>query len=126
MSNHPSNKVISVQQPLQHDFWGQHCESNTLLDEASLCIKQERMPPGTAEQLHYHQQAQQFFFILNGLAKFEIEGESYLVSAKEGIQIRPGQVHRIVNAGESSLEFILASQPSVKHDRHLKDADTNP
>lgn len=125
MSGHPNHKVVSVQQPLQHYFWGQHCEGRTLLDEAALSIKQETMPPGTAEQLHYHAKAQQFFFILNGVARFDIDGDSCLVNATEGIQIKAGQVHRIVNAGETPLDFLLASQPSVVNDRHLMDVDTN-
>jgi mannose-6-phosphate isomerase-like protein (cupin superfamily) len=125
MSNHPSNKVISVQQPLQHYFWGNQCEGRTLLDEATLSIKQETMPPGASEQLHYHAKAQQFFFILKGVARLDIEGDSFPVNASEGIQIRAGQIHRIVNTGETPLEFLLASQPSVINDRHLMDTDTN-
>lgn len=125
MSNHPNNKIVSVQHPLQHYFWGQHCEGRTLLDEPALSIKQETMPAGTSEQLHYHAMAQQFFFILSGVARFDIEGVSYQVNATEGIQIQAGQVHRIVNAGITPLNFLLASQPSVVHDRFLMDADTN-
>lgn len=83
------------------------------------------MPPGTAEQLHYHAKAQQFFFILSGAARFDIDGVSYQVTASEGIQIQAGQAHRIVNTGETDLTFLLASQPSVAHDRHLLNPDTN-
>lgn len=110
---------------MQHYFWGQHCEGRTLLDEPALSIKQETMPPGTSEQLHYHVKAQQFFFILNGLARFNIEGVPYQVNATEGIHIQAGQVHIIANAGITPLDFLMASQPSVVHDRYLMDADTN-
>jgi len=32
------------------------------------------MPPKTKEQLHFHKNAQQFFFILKGKVKFHKEG----------------------------------------------------
>ncbi len=76
------------------------------------------MPPGTSEALHYHQYAQQFFFILKGTASFEIETESIIVEAQEGIHIPAGKKHRISNPAGEDLEFILSSQPSTKDDRH--------
>jgi hypothetical protein len=52
-------------------------KGGTLWTNASLSVKQERMPAGTSEALHYHEHAQQFFFILKGTATFEIDHESY-------------------------------------------------
>ena len=75
------------------------------------------MPAGAAEQLHYHAKAQQFFFILKGIASFEIEGEMIEVHAQEGLHIKAGLKHRILNNTSSDLEFILSSQPSTAGDR---------
>ncbi len=75
------------------------------------------MPAGTAEQLHYHEKAQQFFFILKGVATFEVEGETIEVAAQEGLHIRQGLQHRILNNTDSEIEFILSSQPSTAGDR---------
>ncbi len=75
------------------------------------------MPAGTAENLHYHEKAQQFFFILSGTASFEIDGEKIEVNTQEGIHIKAGQKHRILNQTETELEFILSSQPSTTGDR---------
>lgn len=75
------------------------------------------MPAGTAEQLHYHAKAQQFFFILKGVASFEIEGEMIDVKEQEGLHIKAGLKHRILNNTNSDLEFILSSQPSTAGDR---------
>ncbi len=76
------------------------------------------MPPDTAEQLHYHEKANQFFFILAGRANFTIDGIEHILKPNEGIEIKAGQKHFIANKNNSDLEFILYSQPSTKNDRH--------
>ena len=89
----------------------------TLLIPTRFQVKQERMPPDTAEQLHYHVNATQFFFILSGTANFLIDGQVSTVNQYQGIEIKPGQKHRISNTSGTDLEFILYSQPSTKNDR---------
>lgn len=110
-------KKVSKQEPLQYYQWGEGCEGWNLVDETSLSVKQERMPAGSAEEWHYHQYAQQFFFILKGQATFEIENETVIIKEQEGIQIKPGQKHRIINHTAFETEFILSSQPSTANDR---------
>ena len=75
------------------------------------------MPAGSSEVLHYHQFAQQFFLVLKGIATFEIEGESIEIKQQEGIQIKAGWKHRIINNTLKDIEFILCSQPSTINDR---------
>jgi len=111
------NKVVSKYQSLKHYQWANVCDSWNLVDNARLSVKQEMMPAGTSEQLHYHEKSQQFFFILAGTATLEIEGNQIEVSPHEGLQVLPGEKHRIINNGKTNLEFILCSQPSISHDR---------
>ena len=108
---------FSKQEALKHYQWGEGCDGWNFVDEPELSVKQERIPAGTAEVLHYHEKAQQFFFILKGIATFEIEGETIVVNEQEGIHIKPGQKHRISNNTDSAIEFILSSQPSTAGDR---------
>ncbi len=110
-------KVLSKENALKHYQWGNACDGWSLVDEEQLSIKQERMPAGTVEQLHYHEHAQQFFFMMEGTATFEIEGEEYEVHEQQGIHIRKGLRHRILNKTTSDLSFILSSQPSTANDR---------
>ncbi len=110
-------RKVSAQEPLKHYQWGEGCDGWNLVEEETLSVKKERMPAGTAENLHYHEKAQQFFFILSGTASFEIDGEKIEVNTQEGIHIKAGQKHRILNQTETELEFILSSQPSTTGDR---------
>ena len=75
------------------------------------------MPAGTKEVKHYHQTAQQFFYILKGKATFEIEDSIIEINEGEGLHIEAGQKYRILNESNEDLEFILCSQPSTKNDR---------
>jgi mannose-6-phosphate isomerase-like protein (cupin superfamily) len=110
-------KPVSRYQPLKHYQWGNNCDGWNLVDESALSVKLEKMPAGTAESLHYHQYARQFFFILSGEAQFEIDSELIVVKEQQGIQVEPGQKHRIINHTSEPIEFILSSQPSTVNDR---------
>jgi mannose-6-phosphate isomerase-like protein (cupin superfamily) len=109
--------ILSKDTSLVHYQWGDACDGWTLLEEASLSVKLERMPPGTAEVTHYHERARQFFFILKGEAIFEIDDKTSTLKTGEGIHVRPGNRHRILNNAQEDLEFILSSQPSTTGDR---------
>lgn len=110
-------KIVSKENPLKYYKWGEDCDGWNLVEENSLSVKMEKMPPFTTEQKHYHEYAQQFFFIIKGTAVFEIENEIVFVKQNEGIQILPMQKHKISNPENGDLEFILSSQPSTINDR---------
>ncbi|MCD7978745.1 MAG: cupin domain-containing protein [Tannerellaceae bacterium] len=101
----------------EHYMWGNHCEGWHLLKTDSLSIIQEKMPPHTAEALHLHTHAQQFFYILKGMAVFEVEGEWVEVKEKQGFHIEPNQKHRILNNTDNDLEFLVISEPKSHGDR---------
>ena len=103
---------------LKHYQWGEGGHGWVFVDTPGLSVKQELMPPKTSETLHYHEKAQQFFFILNGTATFEVEGEITEVQQGNGFHIQAGKKHNISNSTGEDLEFILSSQPSTNGDRH--------
>jgi len=96
---------------------GDNCEGWILVDTESLSVKQELMPPQTAETLHYHEKAQQFFFILKGIATFEVEEQGFTLHAGQGLFIEAGKKHCIMNNTVEDLELLLSSQPSTNNDR---------
>ncbi|QKJ28708.1 cupin domain-containing protein [Mucilaginibacter mali] len=100
-----------------HYEWGNGCHGWTFVDTDALSVKQELMPPNTSEALHYHTKATQFFFIIKGSAIFYVDGVVKILTEHQGIEILPGQHHRISNHSEADLEFTLYSHPSTKHDR---------
>ncbi len=109
--------IFSKGECLDHYTWGDDCHGWTFVDTEAISVKQELMPPDTAEKLHYHEKATQFFFILKGRAKFTIDGKIIELREQQAIQINPKQKHFIANANPADLEFILYSYPSTKNDR---------
>lgn len=109
--------MITSTENAEHYTWGDNCDGWPLLRSDRLSVIQERMPPGTAEQLHYHELAQQVFYILSGTATFEIEGEVRTVAAGQSIHIQPKSKHRILNNGDIDLHFLVISEPKTLGDR---------
>ena len=97
--------------------WGNNCDGWHLLKSDSLSVIQEKMPEGTFEQLHYHSNAQQLFFILSGTANFEIDGKEFIVKTNETIHIPPMTKHLISNFNKEDLCFLVISEPKSHGDR---------
>lgn len=101
----------------EHYNWGNNCDGWHFVKSDDLSVIRETMPAAAAEKLHYHKNAQQFFYILSGMATFEIDGTVYSVTAGKGISIKPGARHRISNNFNSDLEFLVVSEPKSHGDR---------
>lgn len=101
----------------EHYTWGADCAGWHLVRQDTLSVIQERMPPGTSEARHYHRHARQFFFILAGIATFELNGARETLGPQQGVEVPPGVPHRIANETQADLEFIVISQPRSHGDR---------
>jgi mannose-6-phosphate isomerase-like protein (cupin superfamily) len=101
----------------EHYKWGNRCDRWHLLKNSGLSIIQECMPPGTTEVRHFHQRAQQFFYILAGEAVMEVDGRSIKLTAAEGIWIPVGAPHQIKNDSSGEVHFLVISQPPSHGDR---------
>jgi len=101
----------------EHYTWGDNCDGWHLLKTESLSVIQEKMPPGTSEQLHFHKHVQQLFYVLSGTATFEINGQVVILIAKESIHIPKMAKHCIANWSEQDLEFLVISEPKAHGDR---------
>lgn len=99
----------------EHYTWGQNCHGWHLVKEPELSVIEEVMPAQTAEQLHRHRVARQFFYVLAGEAVMEIAGKSIAIAAGEGFSVAPGQAHRIRNVSNQDVRFLVISQPSTKY-----------
>jgi mannose-6-phosphate isomerase-like protein (cupin superfamily) len=109
--------LVVDKQTAGHYLWGDHCDSWVLADTDGLSVKQESMPGGTREKLHFHTHAQQFFFILKGTATFYIDNEKLIVAGQKGLLIQPKAKHYIANETNERLDFLVISQPATNNDR---------
>lgn len=110
------NKIIHKQNA-EHYLWGDNCDSWILADTVGLSVKQESMPGSTREKLHFHNNAQQFFYILKGSATFYLNDIKTIVTEQKGILIETKTKHYIANETNEQLEFLVISQPTTNNDR---------
>ena len=101
----------------EHYLWGESCDGWHLVRSPELSIILERMPPGTREQLHFHERSRQFFFVLAGELTMEMEGVTHLLKANQGLEIAAGQKHQARNRSGDDVRFLVTSQPPSHGDR---------
>lgn len=101
----------------EHYQWADKCDGWHFLKTDNLSVIKEKMASGTEEKLHFHQKAQQFFYVLKGVATFELNGVTASVEENKGIYIKPGIKHKITNNTASDLEFLVISAPKSHGDR---------
>ncbi|MDX5481166.1 MAG: cupin domain-containing protein [Hymenobacteraceae bacterium] len=109
--------MIRTTQNTEHYVWGNNCDGWHLVKTDTLSVIQERIPPGASEKPHVHLKAQQLFYVLAGVATFEVEGQTYKVKANESIHIPRGATHCVANKGDQDLDFLVISEPKAHGDR---------
>lgn len=109
--------MITNTKNAEHYNWGDACDGWHLLKSNDLSVIQERMPPGTAEQLHLHEKSRQVFYILSGVAVMEVEDVQHTLSAGDSLTVAPGSKHRIYNESEADVHFLVISSPKAHGDR---------
>jgi mannose-6-phosphate isomerase-like protein (cupin superfamily) len=106
-----------------HYQWGSECDGWHLVRAANFSVIEERMPPGTTEQRHWHARAKQFFYVLTGSLSMEIEGAIQHLPAGFGIEIPAGTAHQARNEGSMETKFLVISSPPAQGDRREADLD---
>jgi mannose-6-phosphate isomerase-like protein (cupin superfamily) len=100
-----------------HYLWGADCHGWHLVASKNLSVIQERVPQGASEIRHLHNKAEQFFYILSGIATLEVSGDINVLQPNEGFHIPAGVAHTLSNEHEQDLEFLVVSTPPSHGDR---------
>lgn len=101
----------------RHYRWGDVCDGWHLLERSDLSVIEERVPAGASEARHCHAVARQFFYILEGDAVMELEGNRLALRAGQGIEIPPGAQHQFRNDSTADVRFLVISMPTTRGDR---------
>ena len=101
----------------EHYKWGNSSDGWHLLNTEGLSVIEENVPPKEKEERHYHNESQQFFYILSGIAELEMSGEIFKIEPGSGIHVPAKEPHQLMNNGEENLRFLVISQPKSHGDR---------
>jgi mannose-6-phosphate isomerase-like protein (cupin superfamily) len=83
---------------------------NSALSRHSLA--EIRHPPGTASQEHYHTEAEEAYFVLEGKGKISIDGETGDIGPGDVVAIAPGQRHKVWQEGQGDLVLLVTCVPA--------------
>jgi mannose-6-phosphate isomerase-like protein (cupin superfamily) len=108
--------VVSVENS-EHYKWGDGCDGWHLVKTPTLSVIKEKVPSGCEEVRHYHERSEQFFFILEGVASIEVNGEVHKVESQQGIHVAAGSSHQLRNTQDYDLVFVVTSTPASHGDR---------
>lgn len=85
------------------------CAQNQSLAEATLA-------PGCATTEHYHPRAEEIYYILQGTARLQLEGQTCDLRPGDAVLIPAGVRHKIWNIGPGDLRFLCSCAPAYSHE----------
>ncbi|MCB1095094.1 MAG: cupin domain-containing protein [Verrucomicrobiales bacterium] len=77
-------------------------------------LAEASMSSGGQTERHYHKLSEELYFILEGTASMELDGEVREVGPGDGILIPPGAWHQITAL--SDVRFLCCCAPPYSHD----------
>jgi mannose-6-phosphate isomerase-like protein (cupin superfamily) len=70
------------------------------------------LPPGKASRKHYHPIAEESYYLLFGVGRVVIDGETQFLNPGQLVVILPGQVHQIFNDNpEGTISYLAICTP---------------
>jgi quercetin dioxygenase-like cupin family protein len=65
------------------------------------------VPPRTRQRLHLHRQQTEVFYVLEGRARIDIEGEEYLARPGDAFICSPGDRHSLWNQSDGDFKLVV-------------------
>lgn len=69
------------------------------------------IPPQAASRKHYHPQAEESYYVVSGVGRMEIEGQTVMLGAGDSVLIEANEWHQIWCAGTENLVFVVTCVP---------------
>lgn len=70
-----------------------------------------RMPPLSANTLHKHIRAEEFYFVLEGTGRLRIGGETVTVPKHGGVLVGPDQLRQVFNDTDEEVLWLIIGAP---------------
>jgi mannose-6-phosphate isomerase-like protein (cupin superfamily) len=83
-----------------------------------------RMPPKSANTLHKHIRAEEFYFVLEGTGRLRVGDETLTVPKHGGVLVGPEQLRQVFNDTEEEVLWLIIGAP--EETEFLPDAPVRP
>jgi len=92
--------------------------TNILMDAGELgsrnmSVTWLEVPPGTDQELHSHEEAEQVYVVCSGAGSMTVAGDRQEVSEGDLVMVPPATDHSIANEGADALCCVSVQSPAV-------------
>ena len=70
-----------------------------------------RLPPNSANTLHKHVRAEEFYFVVEGVGRIRVGDETVTVPKYGGVLIGPSQLRQVFNDTEAEVLWLIVGAP---------------
>jgi len=70
-----------------------------------------RLPPRSANTLHKHICAEEFYFVLEGVGRMRVGDETLTVPKYGGVLVGPGQLRQVFNDTDADVLWLIVGAP---------------
>jgi mannose-6-phosphate isomerase-like protein (cupin superfamily) len=70
-----------------------------------------RLPPRSANTLHQHIRAEEFYFVLEGVGRMRVGDETLTVPKYGGVLVGPNELRQVFNDTESEALWLIVGAP---------------
>jgi mannose-6-phosphate isomerase-like protein (cupin superfamily) len=70
-----------------------------------------RLPPKSANTLHKHVRAEEFYFVLEGTGRMRVEDETLTVPRYGGVLVGPEQLRQVFNDTDAAVLWLIVGAP---------------
>lgn len=77
-----------------------------------------RLPPKSANTLHQHVRAEEFYFVVEGTGRIRIADKTLTVPRHGGVLVGPGQLRQIFNDTETNVLWLIVGAPEAELEPH--------
>src|SRR6188768_2984469 len=73
-----------------------------------------RLPPRSANTLHKHIRAEEFYFVLEGTGRIRVGDETLTVPKHGGVLVGPAMLRQIFNDTDSEVLWLIVGAPDAE------------
>jgi mannose-6-phosphate isomerase-like protein (cupin superfamily) len=77
-----------------------------------------RLPPKSANTLHKHVRAEEFFFVVEGVGRMRVGEETLTVPRLGGVLVGPSVLRQIFNDTDSEVLWLVVGAPEAEFEPH--------
>jgi mannose-6-phosphate isomerase-like protein (cupin superfamily) len=79
-----------------------------------------RLPPKSANTLHRHLRAEEFYFVVEGTGRMRVGGATLTVPRLGGVLVGPASLRQVFNDTDADVLWLIVGAPDAEFEPHEK------